>query len=132
MSQPTNGHAPRARATDADAQIGALLRRHRIAHGWTQAQMGELMGVTYQQLHKYEAGKNRLSAGALLQLLATLGIGLDAFAAEFAAERPSTKPGPKMSATARRVHERVARLSTAQQRSVLGMLEALTDHAHQA
>lgn len=125
MTPTTNGHAPRARATDVDAQIGAFLRRHRVAHGWTQAHMGELMGVTYQQLHKYETGKNRLSAAVLIRVLAELGIELADFAAEVVAERPATKAGPKMSATARRVHERVARLSTAQQRSVLGMLEAL-------
>lgn len=125
MTPTTNGHAPRARATDADAQIGALLRRHRVAHGWTQAQMGELMGVTYQQLHKYETGKNRLSAGALIRVLAVLGIDLADFAAEVGDERSTPVLGPKMTTTARQVHERVARLSTAQQRSVLGMLEAL-------
>lgn len=125
MNPTTNGHTPRARATDDDARIGAFLRRHRIAHGWTQAQMGELMGVTYQQLHKYETGKNRLSAGALIRVLDALGIGLADFAAEMEAKRPAASTGGKMTVTARRVHERVARLTTVQQRSVLGMLEAL-------
>lgn len=125
MNPTTNGHTPRARATDDDARIGAFLRRRRIAHGWTQAQMGELMGVTYQQLHKYETGKNRLSAGALIRVLAVLGIDLADFAAEMEAKRPVASPGRKMTVTARRVHERVARLSPVQQRGVLNMLEAL-------
>ena len=132
MTPTTNGHAPRARATDADAQIGALLRRHRVAHGWTQAQMGELMGVTYQQLHKYETGKNRLSAGALISLLRLLGVDLADFAAEIEERLPPPAVGPKMTVIARRVHERVARLNAAQQRVVLGVMEAMTDYAHQA
>ena len=126
MIPATNGHSTRhSRATDVDRQLGNWLRSRRIDRGLTQAQLAEMMGVTYQQLNKYERGINRLSAGRLLQVTAMLGIDLTDLAAAIETGATATVPGPKMTSTARQVHERVARLSTAQQRSVLGMLDAL-------
>ena len=125
MTQATNGHAPVPRASDMDRRIGQWLRRRRIDQGMTQAHLAELLDVTYQQMAKYERGLNRISAGRLLQTLAVLRVEFADFAAEIDGQRPAASTGPRMTSTARRVHERVARLSTAQQRSVLGMLEAL-------
>ena len=48
--------------------IGRLLRRHRIAQGYTQAQMGAVLGISFQQVQKYETGVNRISASSLLLL----------------------------------------------------------------
>lgn len=48
--------------------IGRLLRRHRITRGYTQAQMGAVLGVSFQQIQKYESGANRISASSLLLL----------------------------------------------------------------
>ena len=127
MNPTTNGHAVHPRATDVDRRLGAWLRRRRIDRGMTQAQMADQLGVTYQQLNKYERGINRLSAGRLLQCVDVLGIDLTEMADEIG-NGGSTAPGPRMTVTARQVHERLARMTTEQQRSVLGMLEALTDH----
>ena len=41
------------------------MRERRIMLGLTQQQMAELIGVTYQQAHKYEKGINRIAAGRL-------------------------------------------------------------------
>jgi len=125
MTPTANGHTNRPRATDVDRQLGNWLRCRRIDRGLTQAQLAEMMGVTYQQLNKYERGINRLSAGRLLQVTAMLGVDLTDLAAAIETGGTATVPGPKMTSTARQVHERVARLTTGQQRSVLGMLEAL-------
>lgn len=125
MNPTTNGRAAvHPRATDIDRQLGAWLRRRRIERGLTQAQMAEMLGVTYQQLNKYERGINRISAGRLLEVAAMLGVDLAEMVAEIETGTGAS-PGPKMTVTARLVHERVARLTTGQQRSVLGMLEAL-------
>ena len=43
------------------------MRERRIMLGLTQQQMAELIGVTYQQAHKYEKGINRIAAGRLSQ-----------------------------------------------------------------
>ena len=55
----------RARLQDIDRYVGARMRERRIMVGLTQQQMTELIGVTYQQVHKYEKGINRVTAGRL-------------------------------------------------------------------
>ena len=55
--------AKRGRSTIADDHIGGRIRERRIMLGLTQQQLAEMIGVTYQQAHKYERGINRVSAG---------------------------------------------------------------------
>src|ERR687898_1682057 len=52
----------RARAQDTDRHVGARMRERRIMLGLTQHQVAELIGVTYQQAHKYEKGINRIAS----------------------------------------------------------------------
>lgn len=47
--------------------------------GLTQQQLADLIGVTYQQAHKYERGMNRVSAGRLYQIAQALGVDVDYF-----------------------------------------------------
>ena len=47
--------------------------------GLTQQQMAELIGVTYQQAHKYEKGTNRVAAGRLHAIAQVLGVGVGYF-----------------------------------------------------
>ena len=54
---------PMNRATDTDRHVGVRIRERRIMLGLSQQQMADLIGVTYQQAHKYERGINRISAG---------------------------------------------------------------------
>ena len=51
----------RSRAQDVDRYVGMRMRERRIMLGLTQQQMAELIGVTYQQAHKYEKGINRIA-----------------------------------------------------------------------
>jgi transcriptional regulator with XRE-family HTH domain len=66
--------AGRARAQDADRHVGARMRERRIMLGLTQQEMAELIGVTYQQAHKYEKGINRVAAGRLYNIAQGLGL----------------------------------------------------------
>jgi transcriptional regulator with XRE-family HTH domain len=50
------------------------MRERRIMLGLTQQQMAELIGVTYQQAHKYEKGINRVAAGRLYHIAQALGV----------------------------------------------------------
>jgi DNA-binding XRE family transcriptional regulator len=59
---------PKSRAGDVDRAIGHRIRERRIMLGLTQHQFAELVGVTYQQAHKYEKGFNRIAAGRLLAI----------------------------------------------------------------
>ena len=64
----------RLRAQDIDRHVGARMRERRIMLGLTQQQTAELIGVTYQQAHKYEKGINRMAAGRLYTLAHALGV----------------------------------------------------------
>src|SRR5919106_712952 len=64
----------RSRAQDIDRHVGARMRERRIMLGLTQQQMAELIGVTYQQAHKYEKGINRVAAGRLCGIAGALGV----------------------------------------------------------
>ena len=68
-----------SRAGDVDRHVGARARERRIMMGYSQQQMAELIGVTYQQAHKYERGINRISAGRLYQIANVLGVPVEYF-----------------------------------------------------
>ena len=53
------------RTTPADAEVGTRIRIRRRELGMSQAQLGDLIGVTFQQVQKYEQGTNRISASRL-------------------------------------------------------------------
>jgi transcriptional regulator with XRE-family HTH domain len=54
--------------------VGARIRERRIMLGLTQQQLADLIGVTYQQAHKYEKGINRIAAGRLSGIAHALGV----------------------------------------------------------
>jgi transcriptional regulator with XRE-family HTH domain len=61
------------RSTSAiDRHVGACIRERRITLGLTQQQLAEMIGITYQQAHKYERGINRISAGRLYEIACVL------------------------------------------------------------
>jgi transcriptional regulator with XRE-family HTH domain len=64
----------RRRAEEIDRHVGARLRERRILLGLTQQRLAALIGVTYQQAHKYEKGINRITAGRLSSLAQALGV----------------------------------------------------------
>jgi transcriptional regulator with XRE-family HTH domain len=69
----------RSRAQDIDRHVGARMRERRIMLGLTQQQMAELIGVTYQQAHKYEKGINRIASGRLYNIAQALGVDVSYF-----------------------------------------------------
>lgn len=63
-----------ARANAADRHVGARIRERRVMLGLSQQQLAQMIGVTYQQAHKYERGLNRISAGRLYEIAQVLGV----------------------------------------------------------
>lgn len=57
-----------------DAAIGQKLRSARAAKGVTQDAVAQALGVTFQQIQKYETGQNRLSAAGLLSVCNALDV----------------------------------------------------------
>ncbi len=56
-----------------DNAIGVKIRELRITSGLSRQQLAEKIGVTHQQLQKYEKGTNRISAGRLLAIAKAFG-----------------------------------------------------------
>src|SRR5579863_9751365 len=57
-----------------DVYVGARLRMRRTMVGMSQSKLGELLGVTFQQIQKYEKGSNRISASRLQQTARALEV----------------------------------------------------------
>jgi transcriptional regulator with XRE-family HTH domain len=64
------------------------MRERRIMLGLSQQQMADLIGVTYQQEHKYERGINRISAGRLHGTAQALGVAVNYFFEGLETQRP--------------------------------------------
>lgn len=62
-----------------DAQIGHRIREARINASMTQSDLGRELGCSSQQVHKYERGSNRVSAGTLFIIAQALGQRVDWF-----------------------------------------------------
>jgi transcriptional regulator with XRE-family HTH domain len=56
-----------------DIQLGVKIRARRLEAGLSQQELGEALGVSFQQVQKYEKGVNRVSAGRLGEIAKTLG-----------------------------------------------------------
>ena len=62
-----------------DIYVGARLRMRRVMLGMSQSRLGELLGVTFQQIQKYEKGTNRISASRLKMAAEVLQVSVDYF-----------------------------------------------------
>ena len=54
--------------TEVDKRVGAEIRKRRMLAGLSQGTLGEKIGVTFQQVQKYEKGANRISASRMQQM----------------------------------------------------------------
>ncbi len=68
-----------------DRAIGEQLRRRRVELGLTQEQLGRRVGLSYQQVQKYERGANRITARKLVAMARALDMAPGAFFAALAA-----------------------------------------------
>jgi transcriptional regulator with XRE-family HTH domain len=66
-------------ADDTDRHIGGRLRRRRRLLGLTQQQLGDSIGIRFQQIQKYECGANRVSASRLFELAEALDVPVQYF-----------------------------------------------------
>lgn len=65
---------PARKPNPVDLTVGRNIRLHRIAAGMSQEALGNEIGVTFQQLQKYEKGANRVGASRLMQIANALGV----------------------------------------------------------
>jgi transcriptional regulator with XRE-family HTH domain len=72
-----------------DVAVGRNVRIWRMAKGMSQARLASGLGVTLQQVQKYESGANRIGAGRLVKLAAVLGVPISALLIGTDAAEPS-------------------------------------------
>lgn len=65
--------------TDIDKKIGERVRLARMERGMSQEKLADAIGVTFQQVQKYEKGTNRISAGRLEPIAQALGRSISFF-----------------------------------------------------
>jgi transcriptional regulator with XRE-family HTH domain len=77
----------KSRSSNAiDTAVGARIRNLRLRNKLSQTQLGEAIGVTFQQIQKYENGKNRVSASRLAEMAKLFDVPITAFYSEVPAE----------------------------------------------
>jgi transcriptional regulator with XRE-family HTH domain len=118
--------ATRPGATDFDRRLGLKIRQLRISLGLNQQQLAERIGVTYQQMFKYERGLNRISLSRLEALCSVLGWTIaDALAGLSQPPRPlTTSERQRMDAA-----QLFARLSPHHATAVLKLMRVLAGEA---
>ena len=62
-----------------DVEVGQRIRIQRLAAGLSQSELAERIGVTFQQVQKYEKGMNRVGAGRLTQIARVLNVPVNTF-----------------------------------------------------
>ena len=88
-----------------DKFIAGRLRLRRTQIGMTQAQLGGVLGISFQQIQKYENGTNRIAFSRLIQLGSVLEVPLDWFVEGLPAEvLPHIDPSRKGSQSAPTLH----------------------------
>jgi transcriptional regulator with XRE-family HTH domain len=73
--------------TAIDRQVGVRVRMRRLTLDMSQEQLAAGLGVTFQQVQKYEKGHNRIGAGRLQQLAQILQVPVSFFFEDFAVPR---------------------------------------------
>ena len=70
---------PKKQANPIDIQVGNRVRIRRMLIGMSQEKLGDLLGLTFQQVQKYEKGVNRIGAGRLYEMARILNVPVDFF-----------------------------------------------------
>jgi transcriptional regulator with XRE-family HTH domain len=70
---------PKKQANPIDVQVGNRVRIRRMLIGMSQERLGDLLGLTFQQVQKYEKGVNRIGAGRLFEMSRILNVPVDFF-----------------------------------------------------
>ncbi|MGQ4274344.1 helix-turn-helix domain-containing protein [Terrihabitans sp. B22-R8] len=69
-----------------DKHVGSRVRMRRLLVGMSQEKLGSALGITFQQIQKYEKGTNRIGASRLQQIASLLGVQVSYFFEDAAGE----------------------------------------------
>ena len=113
-----------------DRHVGRRVCEKRLSLGYNQSELGAALGLTFQQIQKYEKGVNRISASKLWDTAQFFGVdigeffnGLDGSDAHRAETPPADEAMPTRSSL--EIGKLVLQLSTAQQKLILGLVQEM-------
>ena len=78
-----------------DVHVGARLRQRRTLLGMTQTNLGDALGMSFQQVQKYERGKNRISANRLYGLSQLFDVPVEYFFEDMSPEVTASSQATK-------------------------------------
>jgi transcriptional regulator with XRE-family HTH domain len=85
-------HSDSQRHSTIDAHIGSRLRQRRTLVGMTQDKLAAVLGITFQQVQKYERGVNRISGSRLYDLAIALDVPMSFFFDDLPRKLATTTP----------------------------------------
>lgn len=91
-SAPAKSAGPRSPEI-VDEHVGARVRLRRAVLGLSQEELSDQLGITFQQIQKYERGANRISASRLFHIAQVLGVGVEYFFDGFNPDSPGRAYG---------------------------------------
>lgn len=95
----SRGRTPSGRPNPIDVHVGARVRLRRTLLGMSQEKLGEALGLTFQQVQKYERGANRIGASRLFDLSRVLDVPVSYFFEDMTEEVESASPRYMVRAT---------------------------------
>ncbi len=91
------GRPPRAgsdgKGHPIDIHVGHRVRLRRTLLGWSQEKLAQALGLTFQQVQKYERGANRIGASRLFDLSRVLDVPVSFFFDDMPGDAASSAPG---------------------------------------
>jgi transcriptional regulator with XRE-family HTH domain len=96
---PTGGGERDGRPSPIDVHVGTRIRLRRTLLAMSQERLGEALGLTFQQVQKYERGVNRVGASRLFDLSRVLDVPISFFFDDM----PETVAGPNAAASRRSI-----------------------------
>ncbi len=78
-AEPAAGSEKESRPSPIDVHVGTRIRLRRTLLGMSQERLGEALGLTFQQVQKYERGVNRVGASRLFDLSRVLDVPISFF-----------------------------------------------------
>src|SRR5690348_1507474 len=79
-----------------DVEVGRRIRLQRLARGLSQTELGNELGVTFQQVQKYEKGANRVGAGRLSRIAEALDVSVSQLLGDTVNARSDVPAGQRL------------------------------------
>ena len=116
---------------DIESLIGERIRSRRIQVGMSQQELGKALGVTFQQIQKYEKGSNRVSYAGLLKIAEALECNVMQFFEDLTkVQQAASRPFSKFMSTKESVAiiEAMSKIKSQEiRRSVIDIVEKLAE-----